>query len=358
MSESLDITYYAPGFKIEIEGKELDPEISRSIDTVSITKQLGQADNFSFKVQDKIEDGKFKLMDDKRFSVGKKVSVSIGYHQGKFVKMQGHVEKLEPDFSSGAAYTFEVSGKDKALARLAVESGYKCYTKKKDCDIVKAIAGEMGLSPKVDGTKGAPPEKKEKKGGASNLAFIQKMVMQNKGFEFYVSDGKLVFREANIKGSPIKTLEWGKHLISFSPKVNLSDMITGVIVKWWDEKKQEAIVGEAKVNDETPVGSKKSAGKLAKKMYGDKIKTITDEPVESKDEAKNIAVSVLCDSNKELVTAEAETIGMPEIEPGEMIEIKGTADLFAGEYYIYAATHTIDTQGYRTKFSIRRNTSS
>lgn len=355
MAETLDIKGYVSGFEIKIDGGKLDPVTARSINSVTITKKMGQADYFNFKVQDKLVDGKFKLMNNKYFTLGNKVSVAIN-SIGKSVTVQGHIEEIIPRFSEGDVHSFDVSGKDKALARLAEESGYKCYTKKKDSDIVKAIAGEVGLSAKVDATAGQAPEKKEKKGGTSYLSFIEKMVVQNKGFEFFVSDGNLVFRKSKIQSSPVKKLEWGKHLRSFEPREDLSRIITGVTVRWWDEKKQEAIIGEAGVNDEIAVGSGETAGKIAKKVYGEVKKTITGEPVDSKDEAKNIAVSVLCDANKELVTAEVKTDGMPDIEPGEMIEIKGVADLFAGNYYIYAATHVIDGQGYRTEFSIRRNT--
>ncbi len=355
MSETLDIKGYVAGFEIKIDGTKLEPVTSRSINSVTITKKMGQADYFQFKLQDKLEDGKFKLMSNKVFALGNKASVSIK-SIGKSVTMQGHIEEIVPRFSDGDVHTFDVSGKDKALAGLAEESGYKCYTKKKDSEIVKAIAGEVGLSAKVDATAGAAPEKKEKKGGTSYLAFIQKMVMQNKGFEFFVSDGNLVFRKSKVQSSPEKKFEWGKNLKRFEPRENLTGIITGVTVRWWDEKKQEGIVGEASASDETAVGSGKTAGKIAQSVYGDVKKTIDDEPVDSKDEAKNIAVAVLCDTNKELVTAEVESDGVPDVEPGEMVEIKGVADQFAGNYYIYASTHTIDSQGYRTEFSIRRNT--
>jgi phage protein D len=356
MGETLDIKGYVPGFTIKIDGSELDAVTYKSILSISLSKKMDQADNFSFRVQDKMEGGQLKLMNSKKFSLGKKVNASIGYHGGKMVEIQGHIEVVTPQFSDGEIHTFDVSGKDKALGKLAVESGYKCYTKKKDSDIVKAIAGEVGLTPKVDTTTGQAPEKKEKKGGTSNLLFIKKMVRQNKGFEFFVSGGKLFFRKSKIQSSPIKTLEWQVHLTGFEPRKDLTNIITGVIVRWWDEKKREAITGEARASDEIALGSGKTAGKIAQEVYGDNKKIISDEPVDSPTEAKNIAISVLCDNNKELVTAECKSIGMPEIEPGEVIEIKGVEKSYTGKYYIYAARHTIDGQGYKTEFNIRRNT--
>jgi phage protein D len=136
----------------------------------------------------------------------------------------------------------------------------------------------------------------------------------------------------------------------------LSGIITGVTVRWWDEINREAIIGEAGVNDETPVGTGDTAGKIAQGIYGDIEKTITDEPVDSQDEAKNIAISTLGDVNKEFVTGKGKTIGIPELIPGVMIEIKGIGDRFSGKYYVSSTTHTINSSGYLTSFNVRRNT--
>ena len=228
--------------------------------------------------------------------------------------------------------------------------------KKKDSDIVKAIAGEVGLAANVDDTPGSPPEKKEKKCGTSYLQFIKKMAIENKEFEFFVSDGKLVFRKSKTKDSAVVELQWGLHLLSFTPAMDLSGILTGVTVKWWDEKKCEAISGQAKTGDETAIGSGKTAGKIAQEVYGDVEKVISDQPVKSKEEAKNLAIAVLNDTNSGFITREGKTIGIPAITPGVVIEIKGLGDWFSGKYYVTGATQIIDSEGYYTTFHVRRNT--
>jgi phage protein D len=182
------------------------------------------------------------------------------------------------------------------------------------------------------------------------------MVIENKEFEFFVSDGKLVFRKAKTKDSPAVELQWGLHLLSFEPSLNLSGILTGVTVKWWDEKKCEAIEGKAKTSDETAVGSGKTAGKIAKEVYGNIEKIITHQPVDSKNEAKNMAIAVLNNANAGFITGEGKTIGIPAITPGVVIELKDLGDWFSGKYYVTGTTQTIDGEGYYTTFQVRRNT--
>jgi phage protein D len=356
MAKKVNASCNPPTFKINIEGRELDPAAALSISSLSVTKKMGQADYFSFEVQDELRSGTFKWLGNKLFKYGNKVAIKIGYTDDTGFNMQGHIEQIKPRFSESLAPVIEVSGKDKAFAKLAGINDYKCYTKKKDSDIVKAIAGEVGLAANVDDTPGTPPEKKEKRCGTSYLQFIKKMAGENKEFEFFVSDGKLVFRKAKTKDSPVVELLWGLHLLSFTPAIDLSGIVTAVTVKWWDQKKCEAISGQAKTGDETPVGSGKTAGKIAQEVYGDVEKVISNQPVQSKDDAKSLAVAVLNDTNSSFITGDGKAMGIPAITPGVIIEIKGLGDWFSGKYYVTAATQTINSEGYYTTFTVRRNT--
>ena len=51
----------------------------------------------------------------------------------------------------------------------------------------------------------------------------------------------------------------------------------------------------------------------------------------------------------------AETIGIPELWSGLVVELKGLGPTFNGCYYVHEATHTIDENGYGTSFVVKRN---
>jgi phage protein D len=357
MSDPFGSSYYAPQFKVKIEGEDLSAEALGSITSITVTKKMGQADHFSFEVQDELKDGEFKWLGTKSFKYGNKVNISMGYVDNTTLTLTAHIDSIVPKFNSGVMPTFTVEGKDKGYVILAEKSDYKVYNQKKDSDIVSSIATEVGLSATVDDTGGTPPEKKEKKGGISNLQFIQKMVEDNKGYEFFVSDGTLYFRKSKTKDEPAITLEWGKHLISFDPKMDFSAIVTEVTVKWWDEKEQKAIEGKAVSSDEVAIGAGKTAAKAAKDIFGDQVKIITDQKVESNDAAKSLAQSILQKQNKNFITGQGKTPGIPDLVPGIMIKVDKLGTWFSGKYYVESTTHTIDTgSGYQTTFNVRRNT--
>ena len=356
MSQLYDAGYYVPAFEVVIDGKKLKPEVQKSISTITVTKKIDQADHFSFEVQDEFNNGKFKWLGKDPFKYGKPVSIKMGYVGKTTLTMKALIDKISPKFMTGAIPTFTVEGIDKSFSLLKEKSEQKTYVNKKDSDIVKAIASEVGLSTQVDTTSGEPEAEKKKNGGTSNLDFIRNLVKDNEGFEFFITDGKLYFRKTGVSESAALTLEWGKHLVSFDPQLNVADLATEVIVRSWNEKDKKKIEGKAVAGNERKQESgKKMASQIAKEIFGNKVKVITDQPMQDDAEAKKLAISVLEESSRNFITGSGTTVGIPDLKPGICVELKNLGEWFSGKYYVVSTVHTIDTSGYKTTFNTRRN---
>ena len=66
--------------------------------------------------------------------------------------------------------------------------------------------------------------------------------------------------------------------------------------------------------------------------------------------------AALSERTREFLTADAETIGLPELRPDRTVQIDRIGDAFSKVYYIEKATHRIDASGYRTRFHVRETT--
>lgn len=55
------------------------------------------------------------------------------------------------------------------------------------------------------------------------------------------------------------------------------------------------------------------------------------------------------------VTAEATTLGLPQLRAKCVIEIRGVGRKFSGRYYVEAVRHRIDSSGYSCELTLRRN---
>ncbi len=357
MAESaVEARYYAPEFAVEINGKELTGEMSSVISSIAVEQEINKTNNFKFVVQDELRDGQFQWLGTDLFKYGNNVSVDLGYVSDRPRMMEGQIQNISANFFAGTAPTFTVEGSDKAYKFLLANSDAEIFRERTDSQIVKEIANKAQMESVVDDTKLIIPIRR-KRGGQKYFKFLTTLARANKGFEVSLSGRTLCFVEASKDKDAILSLKWGRELISFNPVLNTSQAITEVIVRSWDRKGKKTIEARVKAGQEKKQeGNKQLASQVAREIYGDVVKVITEQPVRSVDEARRIAMAELEKGSDNFIKGSGETIGIPQLRPGVCIELEGLGDWFRGKYYVEKVVHTIDGNGYRTKFDVRRNT--
>ena len=352
-TDQIDVSTYAPGFKMAINGTELKPEVAYSILNLKIEQELNKTNSFSFEVQDEFNAGRFTWLETDLFHIANTVSISIGYthHLVKF--LEGKIKSVNGSFNTGCAPTFTVEGMDKAYDFLITPSETAVFKEKHDSDTVREIARLADLKSEVDATS-AVVGVKTKAGGKSYLEFLQRLAKDN-NYEFYLGGRRIHFRKRKYD-APVATLTWGKDLIRFEPQLNTTSAITEVIVRGWDASAKKPIVGHAKAGSETvQEGGKRTSSQVAQSLFGDVVKVITDQPVHSQDQATKLAQSELENASNNLLQATVDIVGMPQLTPGRCVKIDGFGALFSGKYYIIKATHSLSADGYRTTLTTQRN---
>ncbi len=355
MPEPPDVSYLVPDFEITIGGKKLKSEEQKIITSVSVDKGIGMGDTFSLEVQDEMENGKFKWLGDKLFKFGKDVTIKLGYVGKLTHTINASIESISTRFSAGLTPTFTVGGSHKGFAKLTVESELKDYSEKKDNDIISEIASSVGLTAEVEATEEAKADpKKYKNVGDSYWNYIKHLANRNKEFEFFIDDGKLIFRKSKASTPPVFTFTWGKNLLGFNSTLDVSKLVSEVVVQ--GTKNNKAIEGKAAAGKEgiTSLGDK-TGSKIAKEVFGDRKKYISGKKVDDKADSDNVAQAALETTSNKLITCNVKTLGMPELKPGICIELKGLGDWFNGKYYVSKTTHTISSSGYECSFSAWRN---
>ena len=76
-----------------------------------------------------------------------------------------------------------------------------------------------------------------------------------------------------------------------------------------------------------------------------------DEYFQTEDIAK-AELNILGD---QLITASCSIVGNYDLSPGQYVTIERIGKSLSGKYYVTDTTHTIDGNGYTTKFNLRRN---
>lgn len=359
-----NLNFYAPRFEIIIGKDKLAVNVSKEIIDVTVNEKIDVGVYFTLTLHDDFDMNtqKFKWLDDYRFTVGNTIAIDMGYGNNLFRMIDGIITSLEPSFFANETPTLTIAGHDSSYDYMKKASCARIFKERKYSDIARLIAKEAGLIAVVDETEEF--EKFEpsicKNNNETYYEFLDKI--KNKvGFIFDVKAEKkgqtMYFVKQGDDKKEILTLELGKDIISFRPTMNTTQLVAKVIVRGHNPRDPEnPFVGEAPAGNVT--------GKEPGKITGDELLVkknfkvlptlvITDVIVNSKEQAEAVAKAALIRANDTLLVGEVDCIGLPMIRTGVNIMLDKMGERFSDKYYVIATSHTINSSGYRTHFSVK-----
>jgi phage protein D len=178
---------------------------------------------------------------------------------------------------------------------------------------------------------------------------------QRIGHELTVVDKVLYFRPRQIATQPVLSLSMNDDLLSFSARLTSLGQPPDIMVRGWDPKQKQVIVGKSGTQNGM-MGGTQGGPAAVKKAFGAAVSTVVQDPVFSKAEADSIAMGQFNESALDYISGEGTCEGNPKLRSGTVIKISDVGTRFSGDYYVTAVRHTLDgTSGYASTFSVRRN---
>jgi len=358
------VDYYAPNYKIEVEGKELDPESKGDLLEVKVTMDLKDLAHFDMTINN-WDDKKlaFKYSDTSTFDVGNRVHVQMGYADELKSMVQGIITSLAPKFPESGPPTLAISGQDnlvKLKDRKPKDGEQKKFVNMTDAEIVRVIAQRNKLVPQIKdpGTKHDIVIQKNQ----DDLMFVKeraKWVDYDCFIGMDPDSGKdaLFFQPPSDKRDSSKVrvyvFEWGKSLVNFNPTLSLNKQVGKVTVKGWDPNSKSIIKYTAGPSDLPTSGSGENGPSAIQSRLADREDIVIDHPVTSQQEAKDLAISMLRERAYSYITGSGQTIGLPDLRPGDNVELVGLGKRFSGTYYVTKVEHSLGSSGYTTSFDVR-----
>ncbi len=331
---------------LKIDGSNASEEIMDSLISIDVDDSLLLPDMFSVHLRDP----SFKWTDSDDFALGKSVEIAVRGESGTSKLLAGEITAIEPEFSQAAGPTVMIRGYDQSH-RLHRSKQTKTYVQETDSDIAKKIARECGLRAKVDSTREV--HEYVSQDNQTDMEFIRERA-ERIGYQVYVEDGTLNFRQAPDTEPRVPVVEWGIDLLEFEARLTTAQQVTGVIVRGWDPKTKKEIIGQATTPQDTPqVGEQRAGGQAAKRAFNvDSKEIVVDRPVATQSEADALAQSVCDEIGNAFIQAEGTCYGNPAVHAGAVVELKGVGQRFSGRYRITHALHRYDDRGYTTRFTI------
>lgn len=363
--------YYAPAFQIKVQGRDLQAETLKEVLEVKVVMDMDNMTSFDFVIANpwhyKSPETEFKYSDSKLFDLGNKVTVQMGYVDRMLTMFTGVITRLTPKFPESGPPTIGVSGQDnlvKLRDRKPGKGDVKYWTDKRDWQIAQAVAARNSLQIKAPDTDGPqhPVVVQRNQDDATFLMERAKRIDYDCYIDVDPDTGKdtLYFLKPTDGRATSQRLtynfEWGKNMVSFTPELTAARQVSSVTVKGWDPRKKAVITATATKDD---LAGKSSAGisgpEVAQTRLAGKAEIVVDWPVQTTEEAKALAVSLLRERAYEFLKATGQAIGLPDMRPGDNVNVAGVGQRFSGQYYVTRVEHTIGSNGYTTGFTVRRS---
>jgi len=237
----------------------------------------------------------------------------------------------------------------------------KKFVNKMDWQIAQVIAARNHLDVKV--TEDGPPQPLVIQKNQDDARFLMERAKRI-DFDCYIRVDPDTGRDTlyfvrptdqrDTSPTRIYVFEWGKTLISFNPQLKLGQQVSQVTVRGWDPRTKSPIVYTATPNDlPKSSGGGDSGPELVAKKLNDKQDVVVDLPVASMQEARELAMSLLRERAYQYLTGSGQVIGLPDLRPGDNVELQGLGKRFSGEYYVTKVEHSLGGNGYLTSFDVR-----
>jgi phage protein D len=381
--EIADPDRYAPEFEVVIEGVQADPTTKNDILDIKVHRDIEEMSGFDLELNNWDDVSlTFKHSDSTAFRLGSRVSVRIGYADKLMTVATGTISTLAPKFPDSASPTVSVSGVDGMLrlkeSKPTAEKD-KIFLNMADWQIAERIAQRNRL--RIETTKEGPVHDRVMQKNQTDAQFLMERA-KRLDFDCYIlpdattgeetlyfikpTDGRdgrpirlfrLAYQPGLTTGPTALPADLVPNLIDFTPTLTVSKQVSKLTVRGWDPRTKQALEFTATAEN-LPAGQNSAAGEsgpqAADSAAGGRQEVVVDAPVTSQQEAQDLAVALLRERSYEFITATGRVAGLPELRPGDNLEIFGLGTRFSGTYFIKRVEHALNSSGFFTTFTGRR----
>jgi phage protein D len=348
-----------------VNGSRLRADVSHNIEEVQVVSSLNTTDSFSLTVANALPKMRWTHTSDADlFREGNSVKVELGYVDDLQEMIEGEITQVKATFPSDGVPVVIVEGNSRAH-RLQGDNRTRTFQQMTDKQIAEKIAQEAGLECDAEDTE--IQHDYVMQGNESDLDFLRSRA-QRIHFEILVDGKTLIFRKVKEAEQKMYTLVWGPvdtsfssaadtlPLKSFSPELNALQP-GNVEHRAYDVTSKQAFVSRAGAQDQTSkMGGQKTGVEIFASAFQRQRQYVhVSSPCSSQAELDQRARGDYNERALRLVGGSGETIGIPDLRKGHIVQLKGIGPRFEGYYRLKEVTHLIDSSGYQTSFRVDRN---
>lgn len=306
-------------------------------------------------------ESQFAFEDIKKYLlIGSSVDISIGYHTAAKQVFLGVITKINFIFVQREIPHIQVTAMD--VKGIMMSNHYARQVKATTySEAVKEVLAKTAYSKLLDNqiikkidVEDTPDKTQEKQGSEEESAVTIEMVNESDyefivkaakkyNYEFFTDCGIVYFRKAKSNKEIQIELGAANFLRDFDIEYDISGLVEKIEARAMDVGKAKAISASKKYKNKISMGGK------AKGLIKDSEKIYIDPTITSQKEAEYRAESLMEEMSYRFGSITCTTMGLPDITPGNFIEIVGLGIPVDNQFYIVSVRHIFDREnGYTT----------
>jgi phage protein D len=259
----------------------------------------------------------------------------------------GTVTALEAEAGTMSAPLFTLIAEDRLFAARRKRRS-RLFEQSAPADIVRAIAGDHGLTPQLRDGLDAPVTDWAQM-NESDLAFLRRVLARVDADVQLVGDRLQAGPVADAPRSVV-ALTLNRTLVRVRVTADIADQATAVRVGSYDPATGEAVSAEASAGRMGP-GSGRDGAALLRDVVEEVREHLGHHGPMTQQEAQSLAEAEYGRRARRFVRMDATATGDPAIRVGTRIALAGVNPFFENDYTVMEATHRFDlATGYMTDF--------
>jgi phage protein D len=335
---------HVAGIDILVAGANLDPKWRDSMIEMKVVDSLTLPDMALVRLKDPTGDA----VDSHPLQLGKDIEIktSATGEPATTSIFKGQIAAVEPEFGQQGV-VISIRAYDKAH-KLNRQRKTRTFQQVSASDMIKKIAGESGLQPKVTSTNVV--HEFFQQSNETDWDFAWRLALMH-DFEVVVKDTTLEFRPANKGEGAAVSLKYQDSMLSFRPRMSGVQQPKTVNIRAWDPQSKKVVTGSA-ANGTTSSQAGVQRSKVSSDLGGGTT-AVADRVAANNGEANALAKSTLDRMSDAFFEADGVAVGNPKVKAGTKVQVQGVGQQFSGTYTVTSATHVFrGATGYQTTFQI------
>jgi phage protein D len=277
---------------------------------------------------------------------GAELIIGAGDSSSPVEIFRGFITGIEGVFDEDSPPQIVVLAED-ALQKARCKRRTKVYENQSLGDIVRAIANDHALTPRIDGLDqnfGTQVQLNE-----TDLGFLRRLLARVDADLQIVGTDLQIARRNDVRRGELE-LALGNELKSARVLADLAHQITKSTAKGWDLSNGQALDAEGQDNALGPGEGKKGSAALTDAL-GNRTHHTCHLFASTQSEVDAIADTVRNRRARRFLRVQGTTSGTPALRVGTHVKLRGLGDWFSNTFYVTSARHLFDLRsGYRTEF--------